>query len=80
MPNNNLPTYAIVELLIRLEKYNDKIGGYKGHASYDNEVIVKTADGSIILPEALIVMQLESPELITDKELAATAGLYKFLK
>ena len=77
MSKNALPTYAIVELLIRLEKYNDKIGNYKGHAGYDTEVIVKTSGGSIIFPESIIVRQFESPELITDSELASIARLFK---
>ena len=77
MPKNTLPTYAIVELLIRLEKYNDKIGDYKGHASYDTEIIVKTSGGSIIFPESIIVRQFETPELITDSELASIARLFK---
>ena len=77
MPKNSLPTYAIVELLIRLEKYNDKIGNYKGHAVYDTEVIVRTSGGSIIFPEAIIIRQFESPELITEKELNSIAGLFK---
>jgi hypothetical protein len=77
MSKNTLPTYAIVELLIRLEKYNDKIGDYKGHAGYDAEVIVKTSGGSIIFPESIIIRQFESPELITDSELASMARLFK---
>jgi hypothetical protein len=80
MPKNTLPTYAIVELLIRLEKHNNAIGDYKGHAAYDTEVIVKTSNGSVILPEVLIIRQFESPELITDKELASLAGQFKAVK
>ncbi|MFI5159743.1 MAG: hypothetical protein ACHQHN_00630 [Sphingobacteriales bacterium] len=80
MPKNSLPTYAIVELLIRLEKYNDKIGDYKAHAAYDDEVIVKTANGSIIFPGSLIIRQFESPQLIADNELAAIAGLFKTMQ
>jgi hypothetical protein len=77
MPKNTLPTYAIVELLIRLEKHNGAIGDYRGHAVYDTEVIVKTSGGSIILPESIIIRQFESPELITDNDLAPIALLFK---
>jgi hypothetical protein len=77
MPKNTLPTYAIVELLIRLEKHNEAIGDYRGHAVYDTEVIVKTSGGSIILPESIITRQFESPELIVDNELASIALLFK---
>jgi hypothetical protein len=77
MSKNNLPTYAIVELLIRLAKHNESIGDYKGHAVYDDDVIVKTSGGSIVFSQTLIVKQFESPELISEDELARTANLFK---
>jgi hypothetical protein len=69
MAKNNLPTYAIVELLIRLAKHNEVIGDYKDHAVYDNEVIVKTSGGTIVFPQTIVTKQFESPELITEDEL-----------
>jgi hypothetical protein len=77
MPQNNLPTYAIVELLIRLEKHDPAIGGYKNHSESDRGIIVKTTGGSILFPQALIMQQFESPELIGDNELAAIASLFR---
>jgi len=77
MLKSNLPTYAIVELLIRLEKYDSAIGSYKDHAVYTDEVIVKTSGGSIRFPEHLIIRQFESPELISDDELKKTAQWFK---
>jgi len=77
MPKSNLPTYAIVELLIRLEKYDLAIGDYKDHTVYDDEVIVKTSGGTIRFPEHLVLRQFESPELITDAELQKTAMWFK---
>ena len=74
MAKNNLPTYAIVELLIRLTKYNDLIGDYKDHAVYDNDVIVKTSGGTIVFPLTIITKQFESPESISEKELAVAAS------
>jgi hypothetical protein len=77
MPKSNLPTYAIVELLIRLEKYDSAIGAYKDHTVYDDEVIVKTSGGTIRFPEHLVLRQFESPELITDAELQKTSMWFK---
>ena len=77
MAKNNLPTYAIVELLIRLEKYDSAIGDYKDHSVYDDEIIVKTSGGSIRFPEHLIIRQFETPELISDNELLKTAQWFK---
>ncbi len=77
MTKNNLPTYAIVELIIRLAKYNDSIGDYKDHAVYDSEVIVKTSGGTIIFPQMLIIKQFESPEMITEDELIAICTRFK---
>jgi hypothetical protein len=77
MTKNNLPTYAIVELLIRLAKYNEAIGDYKGHAAYDNEVIVKTSGGTIVFLQTIVIKQFESPELITDDELVTIGAAFK---
>jgi hypothetical protein len=77
---NTLPTYAIVELLIRLSHTNPAIGDYKDHLFRQDGVIVKTTFGSILFSKALIVKQFESPELITSAELAAVALQFKPLK
>jgi hypothetical protein len=77
MPKSNLPTYAIVELLIRLEKHNPAIGGYKNHTEFDMGVIVKTSGGSIEFPKELVEQQFHAPEKITEKELVQTALLFK---
>ena len=77
MLKNNLPTYAIVELLIRLEKHDPAIGDYKNHSESDNGVIVKTTGGSILFPQSLVMQQFETPELISENELAAIARLFR---
>lgn len=77
MPKSNLPTYAIVELLIRLEKHNPTIGGYKNHTEFDEGVMVKTSGGSIEFPKELVEQQFHDPERITEKELEKTAQLFR---
>lgn len=77
MQKNNLPTYAIVELLIRLENHDPAIGDYKNHTVYDNGVKVKTTRGSITFPESLVLQQFETPEMITDDQLADIALLFR---
>lgn len=77
MPKSNLPTYAIVELLIRLEKHNPAIGGYKNHTEFDEGVMVKTSGGSIEFPKVLVERQFHDPEQITEKDLEKTAILFK---
>jgi hypothetical protein len=69
MFKHNLPTYAIVELLIRLAPHNNLIGDYKNHSIYDEGAMVKTTGGIIRFPEDLIMQQFHTPELITDKAL-----------
>ncbi|HVS93506.1 MAG TPA: hypothetical protein VHB54_07245 [Mucilaginibacter sp.] len=76
MLKSNLPTYAIVELLIRLSGHNSVIGDYKDHAVSEDEVIVKTSGGTIKLPVALIERQFASPESITEEELARTVSRF----
>ncbi|MBS1526849.1 MAG: hypothetical protein JST19_14435 [Bacteroidetes bacterium] len=76
MLKSHLPTYAIVELLIRLAAHNSVIGDYKDHAITEDEVIVKTSGGTIKFPVRLIEMQFETPELITDEELVRAASRF----
>jgi hypothetical protein len=71
---NTLPTYAIVELLIRLSHINPLIGDYKGHIVYDDGVIVKTTGGTITFPKKLVVLQFESPETIAENTLHLAAN------
>jgi hypothetical protein len=77
MPKHSLPTYAIVELLIRLSRYNYLIGDYKNHSVFDTGVMVKTSGGSISFPVAIIVQQFENPTAITESELASIALLFR---
>jgi hypothetical protein len=73
MSKPNLPTYAVVELLMRLSQHNLSIGDYKNHFAYDTGVIVKTSRGTICFPEALIKQQFEDPDLVTDNALLELA-------
>jgi hypothetical protein len=77
MPKNNLPTYAIVELLIRLEKHNPAIGDYKNHTEFDDGVMVKTTGGSIGFSRELVIQQFDNPEQITDAGLKKAAQLFQ---
>ncbi|EHQ27805.1 hypothetical protein [Mucilaginibacter paludis] len=80
MTKNTLPTYAIVELLIRLSQYDPLIGDYKGHAVNHHDVIVKTTQGSIAFSLELIKRQFEAPESITDETFIGLAKLFKPLR
>lgn len=76
MAKNNIPAYAIVELLMRLSHYNKRIGDYKGHAIRADDVLVKTSGGRISFPQTLVMRQFASPELITHDELAKVASQF----
>ena len=73
MTRNHLPTYVIVELLIRLSQYNYLIGDYKYHSVFDTGVMVKTSGGSISFPTQIVLQQFESPTTISDEELSQIA-------
>lgn len=77
MTKDTLPTYAIVELLIRLAQINPHIGDYKGHAIYTDAVIVKTTLGHITFSKILIGQQFHHPELITEAELKKAVTTFK---
>ncbi len=77
MFKNNLPTYVIVELLIRLAPFNSLIGNYKNHTIYGDGVMVKTSGGSIDFSESLVMNQFNSPELITDHVLTEVAKNFR---
>lgn len=77
MPRHNLPTYAIVELLMRLAQHNKSIGDYKDHSVFDEGVMVKTTCGAVRFPLALIRQQFENPELINDAVLLDVAASFR---
>jgi hypothetical protein len=77
MPKPNIPTYAIVELLMRLAQHDESIGDYKNHSIYDEGVIVKTTSGTIHFPETLIMQQFAEPEQVTDHELIFVASSFR---
>ncbi len=76
MPKDVLPVYAIVELLIRLTDFEPQIGDYRGHRAVDDQVIVKTTNGSIILSNDLVLRQFHTPENITTDELIRLAASF----
>ena len=80
MPKHNLPTYAIVELLMRLAHHDQSIGDYKNHSINGEGVVVKTTYGTIRFPIGLIMQQFENPELVTDNALINTAASFKPLR
>lgn len=77
MTKDTLPTYAIVELLIRLTHFNPLIGDYKGHVIYADGVIVKTTHGSITFTKALIRQQFDDPQGITEVDLINVTSLFR---
>lgn len=77
MAKHSLPTYVIVELLIRLSQYNSAIGDYKNHSTFDTGVIIRTSAGSITFPFAIINKQRQDPASITDAELSDAALLFR---
>ena len=77
MNKDTLPTYAIVELLIRLAQINPHIGDYKDHAIYTDAVIIKTTLGHITFSKTLIKQQFNHPEVITETELKDVAATFK---
>lgn len=77
MPEHPLPTYVIIELLIRLVPHNFMIGDYKNHSVFDTGVMVRTSGGSISIPKGIVIQQFENPGSITDSELAKAALLFR---
>lgn len=77
MTKDTLPTYAIVELLIRLAQIDPHIGDYKGHTIYTDAVTVKTTLGHITFSKPLIAQQFNHPELITEAALKKVAKTFK---
>jgi len=72
-----LPTYAIVELLMRLGQINPHVGDYKDHTVYTTGVMVKTTNGSITFAKDLIKQQFNDPELIAEAELKNVLQAFK---
>ena len=77
MTKRDIPTYAIVELLMRLTDHNKSIGDYKNHNSYAGGIRVKTSGGSIIFSEDAVMQQFNDPKAISDDMLIEMASLFK---
>ncbi|WP_295773053.1 hypothetical protein [uncultured Mucilaginibacter sp.] len=77
MSKDTLPTYAIVELLIRLADFNASIGDYKDHIPHEFGVMVKTTKGHINFSRQLIMQQFNNPALIDEPQLKEVALLFK---
>ncbi|MDB5146903.1 MAG: hypothetical protein JWQ57_923 [Mucilaginibacter sp.] len=77
MPQNKLPLYAIVELLMRLTGINAQIGNYKNHAERGDQGIVKTTNGTIQMSKALGVSQFNKPEDIDQRDLESIASRFR---
>ncbi|MFC0513419.1 hypothetical protein ACFFGT_04380 [Mucilaginibacter angelicae] len=77
MPQNKLPLYAIVELLMRLTGINAQIGNYKNHAERGDLVIVKTTNGTIQLSKSLVLSQFNKPEEIDKRDLESIASRFR---
>ncbi|WP_345951678.1 hypothetical protein ABDD95_09635 [Mucilaginibacter sp. PAMB04274] len=77
MSEDDLPTYAIVELLIRLGDLNPSIGNYKDHFYADGVVMVKTSTGFVRFPSQLVFQQFNAPELITADDLNKVAQAFQ---
>jgi hypothetical protein len=77
MPKDDLPTYAIVELLIRLSEFNSQIGNYKDHSIHHDGVVVITSGGHINFPRSMVMQQFTDPDQITKGELISISGTFK---
>jgi hypothetical protein len=77
MANNDLPTYAIIELLIRLGEIEPLIGNYQEHIPHEYGIVVKTTSGHINFNRGLVMQQLADPTLIDQQELTVIASLFK---
>jgi hypothetical protein len=76
MNNQNLPLYAIVELLIRISSFDDRIGDYKNHSLIGQSINVITNKGLVILPSQLVAKQFSTPQTITIEELLQVAATF----
>ena len=77
MTKHHLPTYVIVELLIRLSQHNYLIGDYKYHSVFDTGVMVKTSGGSISFTTQIVQRQFEDPGTISEDELSQVATRFR---
>ncbi len=69
MNAQNIPVYAIVEVLIRVSNFDEGIGNYLNHVVQPEWVVIRTSKGVITFSNDLIAKQLEQPEKITNEEL-----------
>ncbi|TCD12029.1 hypothetical protein EZ449_03105 [Pedobacter frigidisoli] len=73
----NFPLYIYYELLIRLSAIDSELGEYLSTSQNQNVCILRTTNGTILVPTAILIKQFESPDLITTNELVELASGFK---
>ena len=66
-----LSVYVFYELLIRLQELEPDIGEYSSYQKMGTMISLRTTTGTMVIPDELIAMQLNTPALITAVDLSA---------
>lgn len=64
------PLYIYYEILIRLEEFVPNIGDYLSASEKENECLIKTTTGQLLVPKNFLIKQFEDPNLISKSEMA----------
>jgi hypothetical protein len=61
--------YIIYELLIRLQELKPDVGDYLSNKTTTDGIVVFTSTGKIVIPDTIILRQINTPASITTYEL-----------
>jgi hypothetical protein len=69
MKNEEMPSYAIVEILIRISAFHPNLGRYKDHDLIGPMVVIKITSGRVMVKAELVSKHLQSPHTVSLNEL-----------
>ena len=72
------PLYVLYELLIRLTELDPTIGDFYAHKYTDSGAIIRTNNGSLIVPQHILEKQFSNPSQITDADLKQLVNEFKW--
>ncbi|KQS37016.1 hypothetical protein [Pedobacter sp. Leaf194] len=63
------PLYLYYEILIRLEEFVPNIGDYMSATEKENDCLIKTTTGQLLVPKAILMKQFDDPNFISKSEM-----------
>ncbi|TCC88581.1 hypothetical protein EZ428_18240 [Pedobacter frigiditerrae] len=72
-----IAVFIIYEILIRLQELDPDLGEYLMNRKTEDGILVRTSNGSIPIPDSILLRQFNDPKSISQFELQDLLGNFK---